>query len=82
MIKLANIKIEEEEIQNKYFNENKKFLITFNKIFQIFYSKNMGFYANLVYIYNGTLPLVKKGRYLIQNAEYTNSLIEKNIFID
>jgi len=81
MIKLGNVEFNENELQELYAN-GKKFIVQFRAIYQVFYSKNMGFYANKIYNEYGKLPLTKKGRYFMGNAKFVNDLLGKELVVD
>ncbi len=52
---------------------NKKYIITGNKIYQPFYSVNAGYYANCVYTSKGTMT--GQGRFYHYTGKQVNHLI-------
>lgn len=82
MVKLGNVEFEKEEIMKYFFEEDKKFIVQYRSVYQIFYSKNAGFSAIKAYYYNGNLPLTKKGRFFIWKAEDVNRLLGVEKFVD
>jgi hypothetical protein len=82
MIKLGNVKFEENEIKRLFFEEGKKFLIQFRSVYQINYSTNAGFSTTKIYNEYGTLPLTKRGRYFVGNANFVNNLVGRQLVVD
>ena len=81
-VKIANVEFRIEELQDLYFNQDKKFIVKHNAIFQIHYSENAGFSAIKIYKYSGNLPLVKRGRFILVNAKKVNDLLGKELLVD
>ena len=65
-----------------FFEEDKKFIVTFRSVYQIYYSKNAGFSSKRIYYQVKGLPLTKKGRFYIQQADFVNSLVERDLVVD
>lgn len=80
MRKIAGIDFtnkEVKELENKYFNSNDKYIIKYNTIYQLRYSKNIGLYSLEIYTnYKSKLPLIKRGRFIVTNAKHINDLLE------
>lgn len=76
IIKLGNVEFYKDDIEDFYFNQDKKFITTFRKIYQVHYSNNMGFYASLIYTQEkNKLPLMKKRSF------YDNKSKRSKLFI-
>ena len=70
-----------EDLTRIVLEKGKNFIVKYNTIYQLSYSKNAQFKAIKVYQNNDTLPLITKGRHCFGNAQFMNSLIEKELFI-
>ena len=77
IIKLGTVDFFENEIMDLYFNQDKKFITTFRKIYQVHYSNNMGFYASLIYTQEkNKLPLMKKRSFYDNKSKRSKSFIK------
>lgn len=78
--KLANIKFtikEYEEIKKEFFNSNKRYIIKYKTIYQLFFSPNAGLYSQKIYT-NETMKdmgYTRKGRFVIVDGELVNKLV-------
>lgn len=84
IIKLCGIEFTKEELEQAYFEDDRKFIIKFNTIYQLLYSKNYGFHVLEVYAdHNKTkIGFVKRGRFILSKANLVNELIGKELFFD
>lgn len=78
---LGRIEIEKEELENKLL-EGKKYLITYNNIYEVRYSKNASFNCLKIYTNYKPLPLMGRGRYLLTTAKHINDLVERKLVED
>ena len=77
-IKLAGITFtnsEAEELRTKFIN-NEKFIIKYKSIYQIFINSDNNLYTQLIYKLpkNEKLGYTLKGRFIITDSNFTNSL--------
>lgn len=78
----GKIELTNEECE-KLYNNGEIFLIAYRTVWQLKYSKNIGWYGIKVYYhdkYNNYLPLTKAGRFVTYTASETNKLIGREIF--
>ena len=75
MYKLQGIGFTENDLKRLYVNN--KYIIKYRKVYQINYSKNAGYYLQLIYKQpkNEYLPLTKRGRHLALKANELNDLV-------
>ena len=94
IIKIAGIEFTKEEIKKlkeEYYDKNKKYIIKYKTIYELVYNEprfdklNEGYFgARLVYRKDKSsrIGFVKRGRFVIWDAEGVNRLIGKNIFVE
>lgn len=75
MYKLKGMEFTENDLKCLYVNN--KYIIKYREVYQINYSKNAGYYLQLIYKQpkNEYLPLTKRGRHLALNANEVNNLV-------
>ena len=77
---LGRIEIEKDELEEKI-ALNKNYLITYNNIYEVRYSKNAGFNCIKIYTNTKPLPLMRRGRYLLTTAKHINSIVGKELVV-
>ena len=78
--KAGSIELTEAEV-NEYYNNGQIYLVSYRKVFQIFWSNAQGrFYFPVVYHHSGDLPLTKRGHFFAMNAKGVNGLIDHPLF--
>ena len=83
VIRLKNIDFYEEELKKAYFEDNKKYVVKYNIIYQIKYSENTGFSLQEIYKNNSKgVGYTLSGRYLITNANLVNDLVGRCLVVD
>ena len=72
IIKIKGIEFLENELKEKYFNENKKYIIKYKNIYELKYSNVNGFYAIDIYKNNNKndVGYTRKGRFIIKIDKY------------
>lgn len=76
MVKIGSVEFTEAEALG-YVG---KYLVTFRRVYTIEYSVNGGVHGREVYYHQGDLPLTKRRRYFIKEAEEVNNMIGYKIF--
>lgn len=78
IIKIGNIELTEEEARNFYEN-NKRYFVTYSKIYCLDFSKNAGYHGREIYklIKKGE-HFTKKGRFFAYDAGQVNHLLGFN----
>ena len=90
IIKICNGRIETtaENLAYHYFEKGEKFIAAYRSVYQVFYSKNAGWYTQKIGYFpkdNGAhyVPITLKGRHCFGNAEYINRLVScENWLVD
>jgi hypothetical protein len=80
MKKLAGMTFNEKEyneIFNNYFKNNEHYIIRYKTIYQMFYSSNVGLYAQMIYQAptDKNIGYTLKGRFIFANANFINKLV-------
>lgn len=75
IIKIGRVELLESEALKMY--NDKKYIITYSKIYQLFYSKNAGVYGSVIYQMptKGTGGFTRRGRFFAMDAETVNHLL-------
>ena len=74
LVKIGSAELTEESVKALY--EDKKYICTYKGVYQLFYSKNTGYYGKLV-IYSKNLA--KRGRFYALSAREVNNVLGKEI---
>lgn len=92
IIKIAGIEFfadDLKEIEKKYFEENKKYIVKYKTIYKLVYNEakqdklNKGYFGAVEVYKNKNkkdLGYTRRGRFIITTAKQVNELIEKEIF--
>ena len=72
---MSKFKLDQDAL--KYAYEKGGFVVHGWSVYQVFYSKNIGFYMNKIYTHPRTsVPLANRGFWLAFGPEYINRLVE------
>jgi len=77
IIKIGNVELLKDEAKQIY--ENKKYVVSYIGVYQIFYSQNAGFYGQKIIDIKG---IAKRGRFHIMDSKSINPILEKKILIE
>lgn len=78
IIKIGNVELYESEVQKLY--EEKKYIVTYSGVYQIFYSNaQKRFYGHKVLNQKG---IAARGRFYTMNAESINHVLGEKILIE
>lgn len=78
IVKIGTVEMTEDEAWEIY--ENDKYIVTYSKIYQVFYSQAQKcLYGHVIYRSKG---LSKRGRYHVFDGKYINELVGEKIVIE
>lgn len=79
MVKIGNVQLTQEEAE-KIYTSNRKYLVTYNKIYAIHHSTNAGYYGSVVYqLTKKGEHFTKRGRFFAYPASEVNHLLGFNL---
>lgn len=78
IVKIGTVELYENEVQKLY--EEKKYIVTYNGVYQIFYSNaQKQFYGQKVIEQKG---IAKRGRFYTMTAEIINDILAQKILVE
>lgn len=73
IVKIGNVQLTEQEASSIY--SAGKYVVTFSRVYQLFYSVNAGYYGQEVYRCPKGQNMAKRGRFHVMNGNDVNRLI-------
>lgn len=75
IVRIGRVELTENDAQKLY--EDKKYIVTYSAIFQLFYSANAGVYGQKIYqiATKGTGGFTRRGRFYAMDAKSINELV-------